>query len=145
MLLLHLHQLLDGTGSGGLLTHQLVGSEVGFRGLACKEFTILLEVQLDGLNCESLVHPGVAGVALESAPVWLPLVFVGLPWELTLVDEPFLVLLGVVPCLPDWLLMDKVLWVFVDLLQSGCCLFVDSKMILVQRLLPILCMFACWS
>ena len=64
--------------------------------------------------------------------------FVGLPWELALVDEPFLVLLGVMPCSADWLLMDVVLWIFVDLLQSCGSLFVDPKVILVQRLLPVL-------
>ena len=138
VLLLHLHQLLDGAGSGDLLANWLVGSEIGFQGLVCQEFTVLLKVTLKDLHSKCLMHSGVAGVALVTAPVCLPLVFVGLPWELTLVDEPFLVLLGVVPCSADWLLVDIVLWIFVDLLQSCCGLRVDPKVILVQRLLPVL-------
>ena len=58
----------------------------------------------------------VAGVALKTTSVRLPLVFVRFPWELALVDEALLVLFGVMSCAPEWLLMDVVLRVLVDLL-----------------------------
>ena len=137
VLLLHFHQLLDGAGSSDLLANWLVGSEVGFWCLMCQKLTVLLQVTFEDLNRESLVHAGVASVALVAAPMRFPLMFVGLPWELALVDEPFLVLLGVMPCSADWLLMDVVLWIFVDLLQSCGSLFVDPQVILIQSLLPV--------
>ena len=110
-----------------------------------QEFAILLEVILNDLNGEGLMNPGVACLALVAAPVGNPLVLVGLPRCLALVDEPFFVLFGGVSSSLHWLVVDVVLGIFKDLFKPGCCLFVDSKMILVQRLLPILCMFACWS
>ena len=63
-----------------------------------------------------------------------------LPRELALVDEPFLVVLGVVPCSAHWFLMDVVLWVFVDLLEPCCRLFVDVEVVLVESPLPGFCM-----
>ena len=51
------------------------------------------------------MYSGVASVTLVAAPVRGPLVLVGLPWELTLVDEPLFVLFGIVPGSPDWFLM----------------------------------------
>ena len=140
VLLLHFQQLFDGAGTCEFLTHWLVWSEIRLWCLMCQEFTVLLKVLFDDFDCETLMDSGVARVALVAAPVWGPLVFVGLPWELALVDESLLVLLGVVPCSADWLLVDVVLRVFVDFLQSGRCLLVDLQVILVQCLLPVFCL-----
>ena len=103
----------------------------------CQEFAVLLKVLLDDLNSETLMDSGVARVALKSAPVRCPLVLVGLPRELALADESFLVLFGVVSCPADWLLMDVVLRVLVYFLQPGCRLFVDHHMVLIKCLLPV--------
>ena len=50
--------------------------------------------------------------------------FAWAPWELALVDEPLLVLFGVVPSPPNRLLANVVLWVFVDLLEACRSVFV---------------------
>ena len=102
-----------------------------------KQLTVLLQMSLDDLHRKPLVHSSVARVALVAASMSFPLVLVWLPGELALADEPFLVLFGVVPCSSDWLLVEVVLWVFVNLLQSCGCLFVDLQVILVQSFLPI--------
>ena len=59
-----------------------------------------------------------------------------LPRELALVNEPFLVLLSVAPCPAHGLLMDVVLWIFIDLLEPRCSLFVDLEVVLVEGPLP---------
>ena len=89
------------------------------------------KMPFNDLHCEPLVYSSVARVALVAASVWFPLVFVGLPGELALPDEPFLVLFGVVPCTSDGLLVEVVLGVLVNLLQACSCLLVDPHMVLV--------------
>ena len=103
----------------------------------CKQLTVLLQMPLDDLNREPLVHSCVARMALVAASMWFPLVLVGFPGELALADEPFLVLFGAVPCPSDWLLVDVVLGIFVYLLQSCGSLFVDLQVILIQCFLPV--------
>ena len=138
MLLLQFKQLLDGCGSGDLLANGLVRPEIWFWSLMGQEFAILLEVILNDLNCEGLMNPGVACLALVAAPVGNPLVLVGLPWCLALVDEPFFVLLGGVSSSLHWLVVDVVLGIFKDLFKPGCCLFVDLHMVQVKGSLPVL-------
>ena len=89
------------------------------------------------LNCEGLMYPGVTGLSLVPTPMWNPLMLVGLPWCFALVDEALLVLLGSVTSSPHRLVVDVVLWIFEDLLQSGCRLFVDLQMIEVKGFLPV--------
>ena len=88
-------------------------------------------------NSETLMDSGMACVALVAASMWDPLVLIGLPRELALVDESLLVLLRVVPCPPDWLFVDVMLWIFVDLLKSGSSLLVDPHVVLVKCFLPV--------
>ena len=123
--LLHFHQLFDGAGPGEFLSHRPVGSKVRLWCLMCQEVAVLLKVLLNDLHSETLVDSGVARVALIATPVWCPLVFVGLPRELALVDESLLVLFGAVARTADWLLVNIMLWVLVDFLQPGSRLFVD--------------------
>ena len=113
MLLLHLEELLDGCGSGDLLPDWFVRPQVRFWCLVCQELTVLAEVCLYGLDCESLMDPGVACLALVATPVWDPLVLVGLPWSLALVDEALLVLLCGMASPPDWFVVNVVLGIFV--------------------------------
>ena len=80
-----------------------------------------------------------ARVTLKPAPVRFPLVLLWLARELALVNEPLLVLLGVVPCSADWFLMDVVLWSFVYLLEPRCRMFVDLEVVLVKCPLPGFC------
>ena len=70
-----------------------------------QKVTVFLKMPFKEFDCEALVYSGVASVTLVAAPVRGPLVLVGLPWELTLVDEPLFVLFGIVPGSPDWFLM----------------------------------------
>ena len=58
-----------------------------------------------------------------------------------MVNEPLFVLLCGMPCSPDRLLVYVVLWIFVDLLKSGCSLFVNPEMVLVEGSLPSVCVF----
>ena len=140
MLLLHLEELLDGGGSGDLLPDWFIRPQVRFWCLVGQELTVLAEMCLYDFNCESLMDPGVACLALVATPVWYPLVLVGLPWSLALVDEALLVLFCGMASPPDWFVVNEVLGIFVDLLKSGGCLFVDLEVILVQGLLPVLCL-----
>ena len=96
-----------------------------------QEFTVLLEVVLYDLNREGLMHSSVAGLALVATPMPNPLVLVGLPRSLALVDESLLVLFCGMACTAYRLVVDVVLWIFVDLFESCCCLFVNSQVILV--------------
>ena len=115
---------------------------VRFSRFTGEQFTVLLESVLDDLYGESLVYPGLTRVTLETTSVRFPFIDVSLEVrEPALVDQPFLVLLGCMSSSPDRLLVDVVLWVFVDLLQPCCSLFVGPEMILVQGSLPGFCMF----
>ena len=138
MLLLQFKQPLDGCGSGDLLANGLIRPEIWFRSLMGQEFAILLEVILNDLNCEGLMNPGVACLALVAAPVGNPLVLVGLPRCLALVDEPFFVLFGGVSSSLHWLVVDVVLGIFIDLLEPGRCLLVNLQMVQVKGFLPVL-------
>ena len=105
-----------------------------------EELTVLLEMLFDYLHCEGLVDSGMASLALVPTPMWNPLVLVGLPWCFALVDEALLVLFGSVPGTARRLFVDVVLWIFEDLLQSGCRLFVDLQMIEIKGFLPVFSM-----
>ena len=131
VLLLHFKQPLDGGGSGDLLANWFVRPEVGFWSLMGQEFRVLLEEALNDFNREGLMRSRVAGLALVATPMGDPLVFVGLPWSLALVDESLLVLLCGVPCSAYRLVVDVVLWISVYLFESGCWLFIDLQVILV--------------
>ena len=81
----------------------------------CELITVLLQPGFNGLNREALMHPDVTCMALEAAPMWLPLVFAWDPWLLTLLDEALFVLFGCMSSMSDWFLMQVVLGIFVDL------------------------------
>ena len=77
------------------------------------------------------MHSGLAGVALISATVGLPLVLTGLPWLLALSDEGLFPLLGLVRCGSAWFGVEIVLLVFVDFGQTSSRMLVDLKVILI--------------
>ena len=141
VLFLHFKQLLYGAGPRESLADWFVWSEVWLWGFMGQELAILLEVLLNDFHRQALMHTGVAGVALVPAPVGGPLVLVGLPWELALVDESFLVLLRVVSRSADGFVMYVMLGVLEDLLQAGSCLLVDAHVVLVEGFLPVLSLF----
>ena len=140
MLLLDFEELLNGRGSGDFLPDWLIRPHVGLGCLVGEELTVLAEVRFDDIDCETLVNSGMARLALVPTPVWYPLVFVGLPGSLALVDEPFLVLFGGMASPPDWFVVEVVLGILVDLLEPGGGLFVYLEVILVQGVLPVLCL-----
>ena len=122
------------------MAHWFIRPEIWFWCLMGQEFTVLLEVVLNDLNGEGLMHAGVACLTLISTPMWDPLVLVGLPWSFALVDGPLLVLFGGRARTADWFVVDVVLGIFEDLFKSGCCMFVDLQMIEVKSFLPVLSM-----
>ena len=65
---------------------------------------------------------GVACLALVATPVWYPLVLVGLPWSLALVDEAFLVLFSGMASPPDWFVVDVVLGILAS--RAAACLYI---------------------
>ena len=81
-------------------------------------------------------------IAFVDAPASMghPLVLVRLPWCLALSDEALLVLLGCVPCSPYWFVVEVVLWITVDPFKSCSSLLIDLQVVLVQGLLPVLCL-----
>ena len=79
MLLLHFEELLDGGGSGDLLPDRFIWPQVWFGCLVGEEFTVLAEMRLNDIYCETLMDSGMARLALVATPVWYPLVLVGLP------------------------------------------------------------------
>ena len=123
------------------LPNWFVRAEIRLWCLVDQEVTVLLEMLFNDVDRQSLMDSGVACVALVADPVRGPLALVWLPRELALVDEALLVLFRVVPCSPNWLLVDVMLRVFEHLLQSGCCVFVDPHVALVKGFLPVLCAF----
>ena len=120
VLLLDFKELLDGAGPCELLPNRFVRAEIRLWCFVDQEFTVLLEMLFNDFHRKSLINSGMACMALVAAPVRGPLVLVGLPRELALVDEALLVLLRVVPCPAYWLFVDVMLRVFEHLLKSGC-------------------------
>lgn len=118
------------------MAHWFIRPEIWFWCLMGQEFTVLLEVVLNDLNGEGLMHAGVACLTLISTPMWDPLVLVGLPWSFALVDGPLLVLFGGRARTADWFVVDVVLGIFVDLFEPGSGMFVDLHMIL-ESFLPV--------
>ena len=137
-MLLLVQEVLDGLGPGLLLGRWVC---LGWGGLDLREedlwATFLEALFKYGLG-EALMHPGATGNTLVSASVGLPSVVCVIPGFGALLHQVSLVLLRLLALVSRGLVMDVVLWVFVDLGQPLHCMLVHQLVIVVEDLLPLL-------
>ena len=118
-------------GPGGFFPNCPGNRKVRLRSFMFQELATFIESLLYGFCGQPLVDSYLASMALKPTAVWFPLVMALLPCIAALLDESFFVLFCGVSCSPDWLLMDVVLAIFVDLLQPGCSVLIHLQVVLV--------------
>ena len=110
-----MQEVLDGLGPGLLLGWRVCLGRGGLDFLEEDLWAAFLEALLEYGLSEALMHPGATGNTLVSASVGLPSMVRVIPGLVSLLHQVTLVLLRVLALVARGLVMDVVLWVFVDL------------------------------